>query len=850
MTFRGLAIVLSIVGSGASCVSPDLRECNDGWICGSEGYVCDPRGGGCVLGDLVDACAGLEDGARCEVASIGVGTCAGGVCNPTSCGDGVVDQGEECDAGAGNTSDPNAPCRPGCVLPSCGDGVMDDQRGEVCDDGNLVEADGCRPDCGSSEVCGNGVIDFSVGELCDDTARIPGDGCSATCSPELPVWTRRLAAYPGLGPAVLDPARDRLVTFTTTGETHEWDGYAWRHIVPRVSPRARTGATMAYDPVHRVVLLFGGFRGQTVQNDLWAWDGFDWRQLHSPVMPPPRHEAALAFDPQHDAMLLFGGLRDEFPSPSTLYFQDTWRWDGTSWVALSPSTAPAPRASSAMTTDPLRGEILLFGGRNYNASLADTWVWDGDDWSPRSSATTPSGGELPIVFDPGLGRIVVGASPGSADRLWSWDGVSWREEGSPPVNISPSVRLALDPLTRTALLIHHQSQAVYRRDQASWPAVPSALAPSPRGDALLATWTSRQKVVLFGAEVWSSNGMTTNLNDTWEWDGIRWTLSTGSAPSRGTAMAEDPLEGVLLYVGPTFNTPPETWRYSERGWEQLVVATMPSQSFYGAVATYDRIRGVVVLVNATETWEWDGTGWSDRTPISAVPPARYAASLGFDERRGRTVLFGGFSIPGFESVDDTWEWDGTSWTRIGAGQLAPRPRGRAALAYDRDFGRLVLFGGLGDGAMGDAWDFDGTTWRPLDFDDIPSIRFSSTMAPDPRGGLMLFGGRWITFSNQTVVFGDTWRLGYGPDSNACASGIDIGRGAGCADPACWHVCSPSCPPGSSCPAGAQRCGNGVADAFETCRTCPQDVGACPPSSLACGDTICDPGEAATCPGDC
>jgi hypothetical protein len=30
---------------------------------------------------------------------------------------------------------------------------------------------------------------------------------------------------------------------------------------------------MAYDPDHKVVLLYGGSGGGTYFNDLWAWDG-------------------------------------------------------------------------------------------------------------------------------------------------------------------------------------------------------------------------------------------------------------------------------------------------------------------------------------------------------------------------------------------------------------------------------------------------------------------------------------------------------------------------------------------------------------------------------------------------
>jgi cysteine-rich repeat protein len=109
------------------------------------------------------------------------------------------------------------PCG-GIPLPSCGDGDLDD--GEECDDDNTVSCDGCSSTC-KSEECGNGRIDCrpstgtleacdpgetDLGEIChDDCSRLDNvcgdsfvdsnetcdagdtnacDGCSATCQTE------------------------------------------------------------------------------------------------------------------------------------------------------------------------------------------------------------------------------------------------------------------------------------------------------------------------------------------------------------------------------------------------------------------------------------------------------------------------------------------------------------------------------------------------------------------------------------------------------------------------------------------------------------------------------------------
>jgi hypothetical protein len=91
------------------------------------------------------------------------------------CGNGVIDEGEECDDGEANSNDtPNA-CREFCALPTCGDFIVDD--GEECDDGEMnsdEEPNACRTTC-VSPICGDAVQD--AGEACDDGNEEWGDQC-------------------------------------------------------------------------------------------------------------------------------------------------------------------------------------------------------------------------------------------------------------------------------------------------------------------------------------------------------------------------------------------------------------------------------------------------------------------------------------------------------------------------------------------------------------------------------------------------------------------------------------------------------------------------------------------------
>ncbi len=103
------------------------------------------------------------------------------VCKDANCGNGNVDQGEECDDG--NTMDGDG-CSSKCILEGCGDGVVDE--GEECDDGNSVDNDECTNACNLPK-CGDGVIQND--EECDDGNDVDDDLCTNACTANEPGTT-------------------------------------------------------------------------------------------------------------------------------------------------------------------------------------------------------------------------------------------------------------------------------------------------------------------------------------------------------------------------------------------------------------------------------------------------------------------------------------------------------------------------------------------------------------------------------------------------------------------------------------------------------------------------------------
>jgi hypothetical protein len=179
---------------------------------------------------------------------------------------------------------------------------------------------------------------------------------------------------------------------------------------------------------------------------------------------------------------------------------------------------------------------------------------------------------------------------------------------------------------------------------------------------------------------------------------------------------------------------------------------------FAANMAYDPARGEMVLFGGAtssggsfnnETWTWDGATWTKKNPDQS-PPARFAAMMAFDPSSGEIVLAGGRTSSSY--FKDTWTWDGENWTQR---QDMPEPRAAAGMAWDSDNGRLILFGG--DAAPADTrnqtWAWQGGTWSELNPAASPSARIRVVMTNDPaRGEIVLYGGD--SASNQAL--GDTW----------------------------------------------------------------------------------------------
>ena len=437
--------------------------------------------------------------------------------------------------------------------------------------------------------------------------------------------------------------------------------------------------------------------------------------------PSARAGVSLAYDTASHRTVLFGG------SDGSFYDADTWAYDGSSWTQL-PISGPSARYLAPMAFDTSRGVAVLFGGYGLSGTMQDTWELSGSTWTHRFTLHAPSPRDWSAMTYDSRRHVMVlfgGAdASGLLNDTWEYDGNDWTQ-------------------------------------------VVTAHAPSPRRGVGLAYDSLLGKTVLFGGEA------DVPQRDTWEYDGTDWTpmvLSTSPNYRTFQGMAFDGALGVIVMFGglEAGGLNNETWIYDGASWTQVQLGTAPSARFW-APLSYDSDRGALILFGGTtspggpgsqvfsDTWSLNGAttapvDWGQVTPSSSPSP-RVWPQMDYDSARGESLLFGGSSDSGPGNLNDTWAWNGFSWTHLSPAISPPAVAG-GSMAYDSKRGVSVLFGGsVSAGLTNATWEFDGSNWTQRSFAVAPPARVWAGMSYDSvRARTVLFGGNG---ANGAVV-NDTW----------------------------------------------------------------------------------------------
>lgn len=555
---------------------------------------------------------------------------------------------------------------------------------------------------------------------------------------------------------------------------------------------ARQDFGLAFDPVRGEAVLYGGNDG-AVRDETWVWDGAAW-QLREPLHRPGTELATrLTWDSARQRIVLCGGS-----SPLAL-----WEWDGTDWLQITGALVPFGfnyLTLSSFVHDPVRDRLVAF---NSDASprVAE---FDGTTWTEVTMAAPwPSNLSWKCAaFDPDSGAIaMLGLAPNES-KLWWWNGTVWSSTTlQVPVMRQWGCRLVHDPVAHRLLLaggtasganpptlsalppgattpqplaigipqLPH-SETVYDTTRSTFVMVgslgsgtgaDSSVYESTGGDWTRRTTTAPEARSLYSVardaahdRTWVCAGSSNNtMADLWQLDAAGWHLiwpqTTGQVnPTYDASIVFDEARQELLWFG-GFGGPPNFCRWTGTSWQAIAVNTPPVRT-YPALA-FDREHGVVVMFGGgilNDTWTWDGATWTQvMTPTS--PPGNYSyPAMTYDPLRRRILLVLG---------SDTWEFDGLTWQLRDPGGVI-QPLMRSQLAYDEARQTVVAVAKGSTGGTVRTFDWSGSSWTERILAGAPEARDRHGLLPTS-AGVRLFGGmslvaplRW--FATQYVLADD------------------------------------------------------------------------------------------------
>ncbi len=294
--------------------------------------------------------------------------------------------------------------------------------------------------------------------------------------------------------------------------------------------------------------------------------------------------------------------------------------------------------------------------------------------------------------------------------------------------------------------------------------------PAARRNHAMAYDSHRGVSVMFGGIGSGATPAEVYRNDTWEYDGARWTqrpmvVSPSARVNFGLSF-DSHRQRVVLFGGFALGADSrtalngETWEYDGTQWIQRFPTRSPAPRSNHALF-YDPVHRVTTLYGgdtelsnprAGDIWTWDGTNWTERVISGARPQFGPFGSPGrprmvWDVRRGYAVLPPTSLNQGGPQDYATWTWDGEAWTRrpyafTGFGSAPSTAGSGIGLVYDTFRGEVIYWGGdQSDQAR--LWRWNGAEWR---LDPIPEwvgFHLEAAAAYDHRRhSVVWFGGNY------------------------------------------------------------------------------------------------------------
>lgn len=300
---------------------------------------------------------------------------------------------------------------------------------------------------------------------------------------------------------------------------------------------------------------------------------------------PPASGIAAAFDPIREDIVTFGGL--DYPNGHIQVRDSTWTFKGGAWLQLHPAHIPPARDTAVLVFDAARKVVVMYGGRDV----------------PSAAAAGTGGDAGTITF---------------AADTWTWDGSDWTQQhpAHHPVLFVPFATYDYARSEVVLLGFRPTGMETWTFNGVDWmqhPAVQGRPDP-PRVQGWLSFDAASKTVVTFGG----FNQAGADLTAVWVWDRQTWKPTPAAMPAvhhLGSIMAPDFDGGsMLLYDSDGAGAGASTWRWDGRSFLELQASHQPQVPALSLTADPPRHR--LLLFGWTwpdrqfQVWSWSGGDWS------------------------------------------------------------------------------------------------------------------------------------------------------------------------------------------------------------------------------------------------
>ncbi len=215
------------------------------------------------------------------------------------------------------------------------------------------------------------------------------------------------------------PDTQEIIVFTNNNDytyTYNIAENRWTNHRQTTGPIKRGDAAFCYDPVNKVIIMYGGLTDASVDirilNDTWAYDPqtATWTELSPAISPPRTYGCRMIYDTTNQAMLLWGGNLYQGNGEK---LDDWWRYDyqSNTWTMIETENKPPMRYWQYMAYDPSVEKVVMYGGSsNFETGLGGTWLYDyaTNQWSELNPRVSPPEGQCGgMVYYPEQGGVVL-----------------------------------------------------------------------------------------------------------------------------------------------------------------------------------------------------------------------------------------------------------------------------------------------------------------------------------------------------------------------------------------------------------------------------------------------------------